>query len=83
MSSIKRTHTHDAVSAHLRHEKPSQEDMIAMFTRFKQIMIECAIDFLHMLEPGQEPEGHDDQQCNDETGVDVETESMPIEDEAC
>lgn len=67
----------------LRHEKPGQEDMIAVFTRFMQIMVECAIDFLHMLEPGQEPEGHDDQECSDKSDVDVATERMTEEDEAC
>ena len=67
----------------LRHEEPGQENIVAVFTRFMQIMIECAIDFLHMLEPGQEPEGHDEEKGDDESNIDVTTERMSEENEAC
>ena len=67
----------------LRHEEPGQEDVIAVFARFIQIMMECAIDFLHMLEPRPEPDCHDDRKCDDESDIDIATENMADENEAC
>ena len=67
----------------LRHEEPCQEDVIAVFTRFMKIMVECAIDFLHVLEARPEPDCHDDYEGADQSDIDVPAERMAEEYEAC